>query len=414
MAAANTDKFRKKVNTFSTNLNGSITDSATSLTCDALTNVPTDTAVTVTIDRVDLNGTSTPSKREDVTGTVSGSTITNLLRGEGNTTAQAHDDNAVVEVTWETETWNDAVDGILVDHDQLGRHKSLTDANGNEWIKQTATSSAVNEITVANAATGNGPTISATGDDTNIDMVLLPKGTGVLSVTGTTTYESNVTDDDDIPNKKYVDDAAATDGWLEDTATWTYASATTFTISGVDVTSKFTKGTRIKLTNDSSTKYFFVQSSSFSTDTTVTVYGGTDYTLVSGAITNTFYSYAQNPQGYPTWFDYTPTYTGSASMTFTSVTTNEAKCKADGASLTVSVYAAGTTGGTASTELNASLPVASTSTNLRAGAYIRDGAADRVGYSAVTSDQLRVFKADVSNWGLGTTREMGAIVTYEF
>lgn len=70
--------------------------------------------------------------------------------------------------------------GILVDHDQAGQHKNLTDANGNEWIKQTATASAVNEITVANAATGNGPVISATGGDTNVDIVLTPKGTGTV------------------------------------------------------------------------------------------------------------------------------------------------------------------------------------------------------------------------------------------
>lgn len=56
---------------------------------------------------------------------------------------------------------------------------SLNDTNGNELIKATATSSAVNEFTVANAATGNGPTLSASGGDTNIDVNLAPKGTGI-------------------------------------------------------------------------------------------------------------------------------------------------------------------------------------------------------------------------------------------
>ena len=37
-------------------------------------------------------------------------------------------------------------------------------------VKGTATASAVNEITVTNAATGNGPTISVSGDDTNVDL----------------------------------------------------------------------------------------------------------------------------------------------------------------------------------------------------------------------------------------------------
>jgi len=55
----------------------------------------------------------------------------------------------------------------------------ISDTNGNELINLTATGSAVNEFTLANAATGNGPTLSATGE-TNVDINLNPKGTGVL------------------------------------------------------------------------------------------------------------------------------------------------------------------------------------------------------------------------------------------
>lgn len=60
----------------------------------------------------------------------------------------------------------------------------LLDGSGNELIKLTATASAVNEFTVTNAATGGGPTLSATGDDTNIDINITPKGSGQTSVTG--------------------------------------------------------------------------------------------------------------------------------------------------------------------------------------------------------------------------------------
>jgi len=42
------------------------------------------------------------------------------------------------------------------------------------------------------------------------DLYLINSGTGVISVTGTTNYEDQVTDDDDITNKKYVDDAIDT------------------------------------------------------------------------------------------------------------------------------------------------------------------------------------------------------------
>ena len=59
----------------------------------------------------------------------------------------------------------------------------INDSNNNELIKVTATGSAVNEITVANAATGNGPTLSATGDDTNIDLNIAGKGSGTAKFT---------------------------------------------------------------------------------------------------------------------------------------------------------------------------------------------------------------------------------------
>ena len=39
------------------------------------------------------------------------------------------------------------------------------------------------------------------------DLYVINSGTGVISVSGTNNYEDQVTDDDVIPNKKYVDDA---------------------------------------------------------------------------------------------------------------------------------------------------------------------------------------------------------------
>ena len=56
---------------------------------------------------------------------------------------------------------------------------SILDTNGNELFLLTATASAVNELTYANAATGDGPTFTASGE-TNVDINLNPKGTGVL------------------------------------------------------------------------------------------------------------------------------------------------------------------------------------------------------------------------------------------
>ena len=60
---------------------------------------------------------------------------------------------------------------------------SVLDTNGNELMLLTATGSAVNEITLANASTGNAPTITASGE-TNVSLNLVPKGTGVLQGDG--------------------------------------------------------------------------------------------------------------------------------------------------------------------------------------------------------------------------------------
>ena len=58
---------------------------------------------------------------------------------------------------------------------------SILDTNGNELALLTATGSAVNEFTIANASTGiSGPTLSATGTETNVGININPKGTGVL------------------------------------------------------------------------------------------------------------------------------------------------------------------------------------------------------------------------------------------
>jgi hypothetical protein len=58
---------------------------------------------------------------------------------------------------------------------------SILDTGGNELALLTATGSAVNEFTLANAAAGNGPTLTSTGSsDSNIDINITPKGTGVL------------------------------------------------------------------------------------------------------------------------------------------------------------------------------------------------------------------------------------------
>lgn len=246
MAAANTDKLRKLSRKWVGQIGaGGVSDSVTTtVPLASTTNLATDTAVTIVVDRVDSAGVKTPNKEETIVGVVSGSNIVNSVRGvEG--TAQAHDAGAVVEVLVTADGYNDIIDHLLVSHLQDGRlsgsvvtasnvsasaitsgtiaasavsvgnlnfspitasstdtltNKTLTspkigtsilDTNGNELALLTATSSAVNEITLANAATGNAPQISATGGDTNISLDLRGKGEGVTK--GGIRYQSNTT-----------------------------------------------------------------------------------------------------------------------------------------------------------------------------------------------------------------------------
>jgi hypothetical protein len=62
----------------------------------------------------------------------------------------------------------------------------ITDENGNEQIVFQTTASAVNQIDITNAATGNAPSIQATGGDSNIDLKVGPKGTGNIEILGAT------------------------------------------------------------------------------------------------------------------------------------------------------------------------------------------------------------------------------------
>ena len=89
------------------------------------------------------------------------------------------------------------------------------------------------------------------------------------------------------------------DGWIYDTDTWTYVSATSFKITGKDVRYKFPKGTKIKLVQSGITKYFYVTATAYSADTTITITGGSDYSLANEAISGQAYSYADTPQNYP-------------------------------------------------------------------------------------------------------------------
>lgn len=190
------DKLKKYKSLYSSTANSFGTGSGVTITPNSVVGLPTDTEITLTFDRVNSAGVSTPSSMERIVGAISGSNfVTRTSPGSGrgfdSSTEQSHT-SPVVEMIWNATDWNDAVDQILVEHNQDGTHKAMTspsfttpkittsinDSNGNEIIKTPATSSAVNEITVTNAATGNNPQIAPTGGDTNVGLDFKMKGTG--------------------------------------------------------------------------------------------------------------------------------------------------------------------------------------------------------------------------------------------
>ena len=121
------------------------------------------------------------------------------VSGSGDSVAIANGDTVLVYATANDGTNPDIVDTGFADGDvtltgtQTLTNKTLTspkigtsilDTGGNELFILTATGSAVNELTYANAAALNDPSFTATGGSTNIGINLVPKGSGSVQAAG--------------------------------------------------------------------------------------------------------------------------------------------------------------------------------------------------------------------------------------
>lgn len=134
----------------------------------------------------------TTSANNDITFTPNGSGDVNLggnftLPTADGTNGQVLQTDGSGTVTFETivQATGNELENIVEDTTpQLG---GQLDINGNsigdgtlELLSFIETGSAINELTITNAAAGNAPALTATGGDTNVDLTLDGKGTGTV------------------------------------------------------------------------------------------------------------------------------------------------------------------------------------------------------------------------------------------
>jgi len=108
------------------------------------------------------------------------------------------------------------------------------------------------------------------------------------------------------------------------------------------------------------------------------------------------------------WTAWTPSYSASGSMTYTSVTTNFARYSLVGKICFIRLQATGTTGGTASTSIIFTAPfLNNASSGQNFFTTIVTDTTSTTGWSALLSSgsqNVSVLKYDSSNYGLGADR----------
>ena len=114
------------------------------------------------------------------------------------------------------------------------------------------------------------------------------------------------------------------------------------------------------------------------------------------------------------WESWTPSYSASGAMTYTTVTTTYARYCLLGNSVHFQIKALGTTGGVASTQLRFTVPIQpkrDTADGMGGGCTIIDGGAYRSGQWSHqgTTKTIAVARYDFANWGLAANT--GFIIT---
>lgn len=196
--------------------------------------------------------------------------------------------------------------------------------------------------------------------------------------------------------------SSGSNGWLKITdGLWSYASATTITVPS-GAASIYDVGDQVRLKQGGAYKYFYVITVA---DTLLTVTGGSNYSVADAAITDAAFSKGGGV-GYPGWFNWTPTYSASGSMTYTNVTTSLAIFTISRRILILRLLFSGTTGGTASNFIKITAPVPISVTGYIGSLRINDAGYVGGYMESVDSSLIYCGKINTSNYGLGSTRQV--------
>lgn len=379
------------------------------ITFDDVDGIPNLPGVLV-INRVNTSNESTPSAREyiEYSGT-SGTTVLITTRNvDSSNSALTHAVGSIVEfipdVTWADRIYDALSNVVNVDTLAVDTSKVATPAT-------VASSSIV--LSGSNYFSASGATISTIKDD---DTFATASDTSLATSESIKAYVDSGTIT--MTNKTLTSPVLQGDvsGWTASTDTWVYASASTFTIAGVDRTAVYTAGTRLKFTQTSA-KYAVVVSSAFSTNTTVTIAVNTDYTIANAAISANYYSYQASPQGYPVFFNWTPTFSASGSMTTASPSITNAMFSITGGLLTGILKFQITTGGTASSYVYFTYPVIPSttigdfSTVGNANTDTNAGTMGAIGYSR-TDTKMYIRRYDSGNFALTASHYSTGVFYY--